>query len=92
MIIKKFYADWCEPCGKMDDKLQKLQQELGFSVVDINVDNIDSLPELLAEGVRIIPLLVAENGSRLEGEKPMEVIREFVQSAQKAKKEVVRDA
>lgn len=44
-IILKFYADWCKNCNLINDDLKEYSEKYNFMVININIDNNESIME-----------------------------------------------
>lgn len=63
IIIKDFYADWCQPCKMMAPVIEELEKELS-DVVFEKID-VDKNPEYSFDnGVMSIPTLIVMNDDK----------------------------
>ena len=62
--IKKFEADWCDPCRMLKPTFTKLEEKFGSSV-KFSYINVDEDQDTSAQyGVRNIPLVVIEKDGK----------------------------
>jgi len=75
-----FYANWCGPCQMLGTVLEKIENELGVSVLKVNTDEFQELA--IKYGVMSIPTVILfENGEEIKkhiGFMKAEEIKEFI--------------
>lgn len=54
MIIYKFYADWCEPCKKLSEELNKYSD----IITDIDSDDPDNIELFKKYNVKKLPFII----------------------------------
>lgn len=60
--IKKFYADWCNPCKTLSTMLEGIKEELNEKGVGFEDVNADDHPDMMADyGIRGLPAIVMVN-------------------------------
>lgn len=70
-VVIGFYAQWCAPCKRLKPAVERIQADVGDSVMFVRVD-VDEAPNMLAKyGVRSVPthilLVDGEEVARLSG-------------------------
>jgi thioredoxin 1 len=63
--IVDFYAEWCQPCNKLSDKLNKITEELkDINIIKVNVNDLDDIA--CKYNVTTIPHIMFYNNGKLE--------------------------
>ncbi len=80
-ILKKFWAEWCQPCKNMEPIVKSVVSDFGnVKLESINVD--DDCDAAVEYSVRSIPALViikdGKETGRMVGMKSADEIRQFI--------------
>jgi len=68
LVLVDFYADWCEPCKRMEPYLTKIAKEMPDEVALIRID-ADANPQLCKDlGVSALPMLKLYQNEKLNWE------------------------
>lgn len=77
-VILKFWANWCGPCMKFKPVMEKVEQETGVLLLNIDVDKASSLAQKY--GIRGIPTTIfldnLEVKATFVGDQPATYIKE----------------
>jgi thioredoxin 1 len=64
IVVKDFYADWCQPCKMIAPHMEKLEKEFpDITIEKINVDENSDLAAIYQ--VRNIPLVIIEKDEEI---------------------------
>lgn len=78
MELVKFYATWCGPCKLVAPAVQKVAEEAGLPVREVDIDNNSDL--VVRYNVQSVPTIIkVDNGvevARVTGAKPVRILRE----------------
>lgn len=67
-VVQKFYAPWCAPCKAVQPLLEKVADEFGAEIAEINIED---QPELArAMDIRAIPTIVLYEGDDMKVKRP----------------------
>ena len=67
LCVVDFWATWCGPCRMLTPVLEKINEENGYSIGKINVDEEEELA--LAFSVQAIPTLILFKDGKLTDKK-----------------------
>lgn len=78
MKLFKFYKNNCAPCYSVTRTLTKLNVSDKFDLVQLNVELPENKKMAVEKGIKIVPVLMLEDGRMLEGMKTEKEIVEFL--------------
>ena len=67
IVLVDFFATWCGPCRMLTPVLEKINEENGYAIGKINVDEEEELA--LAFSVQAIPTLILFKDGKLTDKK-----------------------
>ena len=77
LIVKKYFASWCQPCKQLAPLFEQLQQEItevDFQTIDVDQDK----QSVLEKGINSVPTVILEKDGqqvyRFSGVLPKSVI------------------
>jgi thioredoxin 1 len=64
ITVKRFTADWCQPCKMLAPIIEQVKQEL--TGVNFEVYNVDQFAALVTEyGIKSVPTLIIEKDGEI---------------------------
>lgn len=81
LVLVDFYADWCEPCKRMEPYLKKIAAEMADKITLIRIDADANQPLCKTLGVAALPTLKIYDNQKISWEQEGYVDEQRVRSA-----------
>lgn len=78
MILYKFFKQKCYPCATVTAILKRINIPDGIQISEIDASLEENKTLLEKHNIEKVPVLLFEDGRRLDGMKPLIVIEKFI--------------